>query len=85
MAVILLDANIKYLLVTHRSANSNLLDIKALQSNIRMLAMEPGLSKNVGRASKQEYDVLTVSQSKLKLIIDELERVRFPETVVENN
>lgn len=79
MAIILLDANIKYLLVTHRSASNHLLDIKALQNNIRMLAMEPCLSKQTGITGKQEYDVLTVSQSKLKLIIDELERVRFPD------
>lgn len=48
-----------------------------------MLAMQPSLSKQTGVAGKQEYDVLTVSQSKLKLIIDELERVRFPDDVTE--
>jgi hypothetical protein len=52
MAIILLDANIKYLLVTHRSASSHLLDIKALQNNIRMLAMEPCLSKHTGITGK---------------------------------
>jgi hypothetical protein len=61
-AIALLDRNIRHLLLTHRWTEPiQLLDIKALQTNIRFMALGPAVSYKPPKQVEAEFEVQTLT------------------------